>query len=60
MAKGSQKIKGLGDKKQISVYFDTETFEEINNLATQKKTSFANVVRELVEWGLMDAQERNN
>lgn len=34
------------------VAFDEDTFAEIRALAIKNKTSFAQTVRELVEWGL--------
>lgn len=41
---------------QIVVAFDPETFGEIRERAISCNTSFAEQVRLLVEWGLLDAQ----
>lgn len=38
--------------KRIVVQFDPETFDEIEALAAKDKVSFAEKVRQIVEWGL--------
>ena len=38
--------------KQIAIRFDPETFAEIEGLAIRDRVSFAEKVRQLVEWGL--------
>ena len=43
-----------GATVQIVVRFDTETFSEIRAMAVKDGTSFAEAVRQLVTWGLMD------
>lgn len=40
-------------KIRVVVSFDDDTFSEIRAKATRDKTSFAEQVRQLVEWGLM-------
>lgn len=40
--------------RRIVVAFDEETFAAIRNRALAEETSFAEQVRLLVEWGLMD------
>lgn len=50
--------RGLADRgglKRIVVAFDDETFEVIRDRAVKAQTSFAEQVRQLVEWGLEDA-----
>lgn len=44
----------FGDKatKQVVVRFDIETFNQIRDRAVDGRTSFAEQVRQLVEWGL--------
>lgn len=57
MAKGSTKYGSGGHSDrmlQISIYFDRETFGEINLIAFREARTFSYVVRELVEWGLED------
>ncbi len=39
-------------QRRIGVWFDSPTFEEIRQRAVKEKTSFAEQVRLLVEWGL--------
>jgi uncharacterized protein (DUF2141 family) len=41
----------------IVVYFDPETFAQVRARAVTRGTSFAQQVRELVEFGLIDAVE---
>ena len=50
-AKGFRK----GVNKRIVVSFDDETFDEIQALATRNGVSFAEQVRTLCEWGMMEA-----
>lgn len=40
-------------KLRVVVGFDDDTFAEIRAKAVRAKTSFAEQVRQLVEWGLM-------
>jgi len=42
---------------QISVYFDRETFDEFSALAARGGQTFAQTVRNLVEWGLEDSKQ---
>lgn len=37
---------------RVSITFDKETFDQINKIAIVSNQSFAQTVRELVEWGL--------
>jgi hypothetical protein len=46
---------GRSDPTQISIRFDDLTFETIRERAKTEKTSFAEQVRTLVEWGLESA-----
>jgi hypothetical protein len=41
-----------GGNKQIAIRFDPETFAQIEALAVRDRVSFAEKVRQLVEWGL--------
>lgn len=41
-----------GDLRRIIVSFPEETFAEIRERAERERTSFAEQVRTLVEWGL--------
>ena len=45
--------------KRIVVSFDPETFSEIREMAVSEGVSFGEIVRHLVEWGLMDYQQRS-
>lgn len=45
-----------GTNRRVVVSFDDETFDAIAARATAEQTSFAAIVRELVEWGLEDAE----
>lgn len=45
--------------KRIVIGFDEETFDEIRGIALKRQSSFAEVVRELVEFGLIDLKEAN-
>lgn len=45
--------------RRIVVSFDEETFEQIRQRAADAKTSFAAAVRELVEWGMMEATDEH-
>lgn len=38
--------------RRIAVEFDQETFDLVQTLALRDRVSFAEVVRQLVEWGL--------
>jgi len=38
--------------KRVATSYDSETFEEVRKLALQQKTSFAEQIRQLVEYGL--------
>lgn len=44
-----------GSGRKIAIIFDEDTFETISATAKQRRVSFASVVRELVEHGLIDA-----
>lgn len=46
-----------GDLVRIVIAFPTETFEEVRQRAVKKRTSFAEQVRTLVEWGLLSESE---
>ena len=58
--KGSTKRSSVGfpehikNARRIVVQFDDETFEQIRRRAVKAKTSFAEQVRLLVEWGLAE------
>lgn len=58
MARGNRKygrdMQCSNTMLQISVYFDADTFNEINRYAEKMKKSFGALVRELVEFGLLD------
>lgn len=41
-----------GGHKQIAIRFDPDTFAQIEILAVKDRVSFAEKVRQLVEWGL--------
>lgn len=41
--------------RRIVVAFDEETFAQVRKRAVSEKTSFAEQVRTLVEWGLLEA-----
>ena len=45
-------VRWLQGKRRINVTLDDETFDEIRKLAVAEKTSFAEQIRLLVEWGL--------
>lgn len=45
-----------GGVMRIVVCFDDETFDQIRARAVRKNTSFAEQVRQLVEFGLIDAE----
>lgn len=51
-AKGALRIFGTSEWRQINICFDQEQFDEIKERAVKEKTSFADQVRLLVEWGL--------
>jgi len=42
--------------RRIVVSFDDETFSDIRTRAEASQQSFASIVRELVEWGMMELQ----
>lgn len=44
-------------KVRIVVSFDDETFGQVDALARKRNVSFAAIVRELVEFGLIDIEE---
>lgn len=44
--------------RRIFVSFDDETFEQIRAHAVAGGLSFTGAVRELVEWGLIDATDQ--
>lgn len=41
--------------RKIACAFDEETFQQVRARAERERTSFAEQVRQLVEWGLADA-----
>lgn len=43
--------------RRIFVSFDDETFDQIRGHALSQSLSFSGAVRELVEFGLIDAEE---
>jgi hypothetical protein len=43
--------------RQINMYFDPETFDEIVVVADKEKLSFSQAAMQLIEWGLMDRRE---
>ena len=45
------------ERVQIVIAFDPETFAQVRARALRDGTSFAEQVRVLVEWGLIDADE---
>lgn len=45
-------------RRVIAVGFDEETFATIRARAAKERTSFAEQVRLLVEWGLMEEKSR--
>lgn len=47
----------MPSRVQVVCAFDQDTFREIRERALAQGTSFAEQVRLLVEWGLMDAEE---
>jgi len=51
-AKGTIKPKAPHGR-QVTVWFDQETFDEIASLARKSNCSFAEQVRTLVTWGLL-------
>lgn len=62
---GGVKPPGLGslrrdgrNARRIFVSFDDETFDQIRAHAVAGGLSFTGAVRELVEWGLLDATEQ--
>jgi len=46
-----------GFLRRIVIGFDDETFDAIRHRAIAQKTSFAEQVRQLVEWGLEDVSQ---
>lgn len=53
-ARGYQRANS--DLRRIVIGFDDETFAAVKKLATKQRRPFSHVIRELVEWGLMEAQ----
>ena len=55
-ANGSKKrgagLRGFGEVSRIVIVFPDEMFQRIRERAVKAKTSFAEQVRLLVEWGL--------
>lgn len=45
------------DRRRTDVYFDHDTYDIIRQRAVANRTSFAEEVRTLVEWGLESAKE---
>lgn len=43
--------------RRIVVSFDDDTFSDIRSRAAKRGVSFAALVRELVEWGLLEGEE---
>lgn len=61
LANGSRRRVGISTPKyRIVVGFDPETFYEIRKLAEKRKLSFAEAVRQLVEFGLEDIRNERN
>ncbi|OWJ67423.1 hypothetical protein [Inquilinus limosus] len=62
MTAAPQKLPGAGYRRtpdsatRIVVSFDRDTFEQIRQRAERERTSFAEQVRTLVEWGLEDCE----
>lgn len=52
-AKGSM-VRKDHTTRRIVITFDDVTFEEVNNLAQKQQTSFAEIVRQMVEHRLED------
>ncbi len=52
LAQGNER---KGNLIQVSLTLDPDTFAEIKNIAAKRKQSFAETVRELLEWGLIHA-----
>lgn len=52
MALGRGSISGKRNLRRIVIGFDDETFAQIRQRATREKSSFAEQVRLLTEWGL--------
>lgn len=53
---GSARAAGNG-MRRIVVSFDDETFDQVRQRAAKSGVSFGSAVRELVEFGLIDAEE---
>jgi hypothetical protein len=47
------------DGLKIACQFDDDTFAQIQSIASNRRVSFSSVVRELVEFGLMDLESAN-
>lgn len=54
--KGSTRAAGNG-MRRIVVAFDDDTFDQVRKRATKSGVSFGSAVRELVEFGLIDAED---
>jgi hypothetical protein len=49
----------FGEQLRINCLFDPDTFEELKQRAYKEKTSMAEQIRLMVEWGLESAKEEN-
>lgn len=54
---GIKKARAPNGMRKVVCLFDDQTFEEVRARALAEKTSFAEQVRCLVEWGLMEKNE---
>lgn len=60
---GKRKVPAIGcnerskASKKVACLFDNETFAEIRALAVKENTSFAEQVRRVVEWGLLEKKD---
>ena len=58
--KGYQDFRHHG-RRSVTIRLDDETFDQINKLALEERTSFGEQVRLLIEWGLMESNaEKDN
>lgn len=53
-AKGAQEV--YGGMRATACRFDEKTHEKIRKLAAKDNVSFAEKVREIVEWGLLELE----
>lgn len=53
---GQGSTRHAGTQRRIVVAFDPDTFEEVRRRAVKAKVSFGAAVRELVEFGLIEAE----